>query len=166
MRISGQFAALAPPLLCVAALVLASGCTALDDYLPGTPFTPDQPEAAVTLTGEMHADRISAPTTGCPPGGTVFWGQVTNTGDLNVTEVSIAIDVFDAASASLGTFGGSVFNGDVVTDDTDPDNPIVVAGTSLEVDQAGTFTVCTPVPYGTAARTEYRTRFIVVEEEQ
>jgi hypothetical protein len=164
MNCSRHLAALARPLLCAAALAVAPGCTAWDDWLPGTPFTPDQPEAAVTLTGEMHADRIAESTTGCTPGGTIFWGQVTNTGDLDVTEVVIAIGVFDAAGVSLGTFGGSVFNGEVETDDTDPDNPIVIAGTSLVVDQSGTFTVCTPVPYGTAARTEYQTRFSVVEE--
>jgi hypothetical protein len=164
MNTRRAFFALVGLLLSVAALALTPGCTKWDDWLPGSPFTPAQPEAEGTLTGAMNAERIAESTTGCTPGGTVFWGQVTNTGDMDVTEVSIAIDVFNAAGVSLGTFGGTVFNGEVETDVTDPDHPIVIAGTSLVVDQSGTFTVCTPVPYGTAAHTEYQTRFIVVEE--
>ena len=154
------------PLL--AALLLAPGCTQWDDWLPGTPFTPDQPEGEVTLAGEMHIDPITVSGEGCAPGGTILWGLVRNTGDLDVTDVSISIDVFDGAGGFLGTYGGDVYNGEVETVELEDGSTIDIVGTSLTADpdgngQSGSFNVCTPVPYGAAARTEYLTSFRIVE---
>ena len=82
---------------------------------------------------------------------------------MDVSDVMIYIDAFNAGGSLLGTFSGNVFNGEVDSDDTDPDNPIVRAQTSLEVDQAGTFSVCSPLPSGSVASAEYRTAFVVVD---
>lgn len=150
-----------------ATLLLAPGCTLWDDWLPGDPFTPEQPKGEVTLTGEMNVDPITASSPGCSPGGTVFWGSVINSGDLDVTDVSIAITAFDAAGGALGTFSGKVFNGETEEiKDADGNVVAIVAGTSLEIRQSGAFNVCAPVPAGAVARTEYRTSFTIVEPEQ
>ena len=147
----------------IGVLSLAPGCTYLDKYenLPGTPFTPDQPEAAVTVVGEIDIGPVEKASEGCIPGGTLFWGEARNTGDQNVNDVVIHIEAYSGAGAPLGTFSGHVFNGTVDVDDTDPDNPVVRAQTSLDVDQSGTFSVCSPLPAGSVARAEYRTSFVV-----
>ena len=128
-----------------AALSVAPGCTYLDKYegFPGTPFTPDQPEAAVTVVGEIGIDTVEKASEGCIPGGTLFWGNARNTGDQDVNDVMIHINAFNAAGAALGTFSGSVFNG------------------TVDVDQSGSFSVCSPLPAGSVARAEYRTSFVV-----
>jgi hypothetical protein len=163
MRQLSRLAACALALGLAGALLAAPGCTLFDDWpeggLKGSPFTPDQPEAAVTLTGEMYSNRIVEAGDGCVPGGTFFWGQVTNTGDLDVTNVSISITVYDAAGNPFGSWSGQVFNGEV--DEADPDNPL--AGNSLVVKQSGSFNVCTSVPFGSAASTGYRTSFTPIE---
>ena len=148
-----------------AALLLAPGCTYLDKYegFPGTPFTTDQPEGEVTVVGQIEIGAIEKDSKGCVPGGTLFWGNARNTGDENVSDVMIHIEAFTAGGASLGTYAGNVFNGTVDVDDTDPDNPLVRAHTSLEVDQSGTFSVCSPLPFGSVARTEYRTSFVIID---
>lgn len=164
MRDVRRTAACARALWLSAALLLSPGCTLYDEYAPGEPFTPTQPEGSVTLVGEINGAPIVAASDGCAPGGTVFWGLVSNTGDLDVTNVSISITVFGASGGSLGVWSGPVYNGEVETIETGPDSPpIDVAGTSLEVDTSGSFSVCTTVPYGSAARTEYRTSFTEVE---
>lgn len=147
----------------IAVLSLAPGCTYFDRYenFPGTPFTPDQPEAVVTVVGEIGIGAVEKASEGCIPGGTLFWGSARNTGDQDVNDVMIHIEAFNGAGVPLGTFSGSVFNGTVDIDDTDPDNPIVRAHTSLDVDQAGTFSVCSPLPAGSVTRAEYRTSFVI-----
>jgi hypothetical protein len=146
-----------------AGILLVSGCTKWDDWLPGSPFTPDQPEGAVTLTGKMNVDPITSSGPGCPPGGTVFWGTVMNTGDLDVTDVEITISAYDGAGGLLGTFRDDVYNGEVEEIELDDGTKVTVVGTSLDVDQSGTFNVCAPVPSGGVARTEYQTSFVTVE---
>ena len=145
-------------LLVAAALVAAPGCTALDDPF-GTSFTLRQPEPRVTLEGELHTDPITGGGAGCTPGGTVFWGSARNTGDVDVVDVSVTVEVFDGGGAVIGSFGASVFNGDVVDDG----NGNEAYGTNLEIDQGGSFTVCTPVPFGAAARADLRFNFIVID---
>lgn len=146
-----------------AALLLAPGCTYLDRFenVPGTPFTPDQPEAEVSVVGEIAIGAVEKDSEGCILGGTLFWGSARNTGDQDVNDVRIDIEAFNAAGALLGTFSGSVFNGTVDVDDTDPAKPIIRAQTSLAIDQAGTFSVCSPLPFGSVDRAEYRTSFVV-----
>lgn len=136
-------------------------CTLFDDYLSGTPFTLDQPEAAVTLEDRIYADPIAETTDSCVAGGTVFWGRVRNTGDITVEDVFISIDVFDPADVFLGSFRDHVVNGNVTPGDDDFDRP----GTILLVGEAGYFNVCATVPFGSVGRTEYRTEFVVINTE-
>jgi hypothetical protein len=149
--------------LLAAVVGLAQGCTALDDYLPGTPFTPDQPAGEVTVVGAINADRIELSTEDCAAGGTIFWGTARNTGDLDLNDVFIVIDAFGPSGALLGTYRTNVFNGEVTAADTTEPGAFDIASTSLAVDQSGTFDVCAPLPHGSVARTDYRTEFIVVE---
>jgi hypothetical protein len=149
------------PLLAV--IGLAPGCTALDDYLPGTPFTPDQPAGEVTVVGAINADRIAQSNEACAAGGTLFWGTARNTGDLDVVDVFIVIDAFGPTGALLGTYRTNVFNGEVTAADTTEPGAFDIASTSLAVDQSGTFGVCAPLPHGSVARTEYRSDFIIIE---
>lgn len=143
------------------AWLLLPGCTLFDDYLPGTPFTPTQPVAEVTVDGGIQTSLITAPTgEGCVPGGTAFWGRARNTGDVDVVDVSITIEAFAGNESFLGSFSGSVFNGDVVDNPDGADS----YGTDLEVDQSGSFTICTTIPFGAVARTEYLTHFVVIDE--
>jgi hypothetical protein len=50
-----------------------------------------------------------------------------------------------------------------LTGDT-PETTTQVAGTSLAVDQSGTFAACTRLAPGSVAGTAYRTDFIIVSE--
>jgi hypothetical protein len=177
VRQGRRFPRFSRTILLAVALGFAPGCTALDDYLPGTPFTPDQPEGEVTVVGPINADRIEQSTEKCAGGGTLFWGTARNTGDLDLNDVFIVVDAYGPAGALLGSFRTEVFNGEVVeasdtaatgadaaaTDATATD----IASTSLDVDQSGTFDICTSLPYGSVARTEYHTGFtvVVLEEE-
>jgi hypothetical protein len=145
-----------------AVVVLAPGCTALDDYLPGTPFTPDQPEGEITVVGVINNDRVEANTENCSVGGTLFWGTARNTGDLDADDVYIVIDAFGPTGALLGSYRTNVFYGEAVPVEPAvpgssdiPSTSLDIATTSLAVDQSGTFNVCTPLPYGSVTRTEY-----------
>jgi len=151
-------------LLLSAVVGFAQGCTALDDYLPGTPFTPDQPAGEVTVVGAINNDRVEQNTEGCAVGGTMFWGTARNTGDVIVDDVFIVIDAFGPTGALLGSYRTNVFNGEILTEG-DPTVPgsFDAASTYLVVDQSGTFSVCAGLPYGSVARTEYRTEFIFIE---
>ncbi len=148
-------------LLLATILGFAPGCTLFDDYLPGTPFTPDQPVAEVTLEGEIAIDRASGISDGCSNGDAVLWGTVRNTGDLDVDEVFITVDVFDASDHLLGSYRVNVFNGEV-TPGTD-ENSVDSFSTNLLVDQAGVFEICAPLASETVARTDYRTDFIIID---
>ena len=161
MRSSAFSATLVRALLCTVVCAMTPACTAFDDYLPGTPFTPDQPEGAVTLEGTIQADAVPEGSVVCAAGGTMLWGTVRNTGDVDVDEVTIEIDVFGPAGEFLGTYGGDVFNGETAPP-VGSDAP-AVALTNLVVDQTGFFEVCAAVPVGSVSRTEYRTFFIVLE---
>jgi hypothetical protein len=154
-----------PALLCAALCALAPACTGFDDYLPGTPFTPDQPTAAVTLVDGIYADVVPSDSVVCNPGSTMLWGTVKNTGDLDVDEVFIEIDVFGPGGAFLGTYGGDVFNGET-TSPVGSEGAVEVALTDLAVDQAGYFQVCAAVSAGSISRTDYRTSFVVIERSQ
>ena len=136
----------------------------LDDVLPGTPFTPDQPLAQVTVVGEINISSASG-ATGCSAGRALLWGIARNTGDLDVNDVFIEITALDANNVALGTYRTNVFNGDLVTvTGATPEESTTVAGTFLAVDQAGSFEVCTNQAFGSVAATTYRTDFIVVGE--
>lgn len=148
-------------LFSVTLCALAPACTGFDDFLPGTPFTLKQPKGAVTLVGEIHADAVPSGSAVCDPGSTMLWGSVRNTGDVDVDEVFIEIDVFGPGGAFLGRYGGDVFNGDTVS--IGEENPVEVALTNLAVDQVGIFQVCAAVSAGSISRTEYRTSFVVIE---
>ena len=144
-----------------AILGLAPGCTLFDDYLPGTPFTPDQPAAEVTVQGGINSDRTAGGAESCTPGGTVFWGTARNTGDVDVDEVFITINAFDAAGNVLGSYRTNVFSG-TITEGTAVGASASVS-TSLLVDQSGVFEVCTSLPFGSVARTDYHTDFLVIQ---
>jgi uncharacterized protein (AIM24 family) len=168
MKLSPRLAVHVRALGLAVALLALPGCTLFDFWpeggLEGQPFTPDQPEGEVTLSGVMNSDRIVVAREGCTPGNTFFWGQVTNTGDMDVTSVSISITVLDGAGRQLGTWSAPVYNGEVEEiKDADGNVITTVAGTFLAVDSSGTFTVCTSVPFGTAGGTEYHTSFVEVE---
>jgi hypothetical protein len=151
-------------LLLLAVLGLAAGCTALDDYLPGTPFTPDQPQGQVTVVGAINNDRVEEDTEDCAVGRTLFWGTVRNTGDLDVEDVFIVIDAYGPAGDLLGSYRTNVFSGTVTPADPTVPGSFDIASTNLVVDQDGGFSVCVPLSYGSVARTEYRTEFMVVVE--
>lgn len=151
-------------LFTVTLCALAPACTGLDDFLPGTPFTPDEPTAAVTLVDEIYADVVPSGSAVCDPGGTMLWGSVRNTGDLDVDEVFIEIDVFGPGGGFLGRYGGDVFNGETVS--IGEEDPVEVALTNLAVDQTGYFQVCAGVSAGSISRTEYRTSFVVIERSE
>jgi hypothetical protein len=151
-------------MLLVLAVGLAQGCTALDDYLPGTPFTPDQPEGQVSVVGEINNDRVEENTDGCAVGGTLFWGTARNTGDLDLDDVFIEIEAFGPTGDLLGTYRANVFNGEVVAADPEVPGATDIASTNLVVDQSGTFSVCSPLSYGSVVTTKYRTGFVVIEK--
>ncbi len=152
-------AATARALLVAVLLAALPACTLFDDYLPGSPFTLREPAGEVTVEGEVVPYPILTASEGCNPGGTVFTGRARNTGDVGVSDVSITLDVFDASGAVLGSFSGGIFNGTIADD---PDG-FSTFGTDLEIDQLGAFSVCTPIPFGAAARTEHFTQFVVVD---
>jgi len=165
-------------LLLAAVVGLAPGCTLLDEILPGTPFTPDQPVAEVTVVGKINIDRATGNREGCSTGRALLWGIARNTGDLDVDDVFIEIDALNSNNGVIDTYRVNVFNGDVsevtppevtppeVTppEVTPPETPVQIAGTSLAVDQSGIFSVCTGLAYGSVAGTAYRTDFIVASE--
>jgi hypothetical protein len=139
----------------------APGCTLFDSVLPGSPFTPDQPKAEVTVDGDIHVDVSTGGD--CPAGRTLLWGTARNSGDVDVDDVYITIEALDGNRNVLGSSRVHVFNG-VVSGGTTPEEPIQTAGTSLTVDQAGTFAACSGVPAGAIAATSYRTDFLVISE--
>ena len=143
-------------LLLAAAVALAPGCT-----LFGDAFLPEQPQAEVTVVGEINIDRATVDSLDCSAGSTLFWGTARNSGDLDVDDVFIEIDALDSGNRVLGTYRANVFNGDVTaaTEET-----VQVAGTSLAVGESGSFRVCAPLAAGSVAGTAYRTDFIVVSE--
>lgn len=148
-------------LLLAAVVGISPGCTLLDDILPGTPFTPDQPTPEVTVQGEINISR-SGGGDGCSAGRAVLWGIAKNTGDLDLNDVFIEIDALDASGAVLGTYRVNVFNGEVTVGTEE--EPAQLAGTSLAVDESGTFSACTQQAYGSVAGTAYRTDYIIVNE--
>ena len=149
-----------PGVVLLAATVgLAPGCT-----LFGDKFLPEQPLAEVTVQGKINIDAGSGVEAGCSAGAALFWGIAKNTGDVDVDDVFIEIDALDANNAVLGSYRGNVFNGTIteVTGATSKDT-VSTAGTSLAVDESGTFSVCSSLPAGSVARATYRTDFIVIE---
>jgi hypothetical protein len=154
------------------AVGLAPGCTLLDDYLPGTPFTPDQPVAEVTVVGKINIDSVTVtiednPLTvadeHCSAGRALLWGTARNTGDLDVVNVTITIDALDANNAVLDTYRGYVYNGEFTEADPETGAPLIF-GTSLVLDQSGSFSVCTQLSAGSVAGTAYRTNFTVIDK--
>jgi hypothetical protein len=157
-----RFSRVSGTLLLAAVVALAPGCTLLDDILPGTPFTPDQPVAEVTVQGKINIDRVTESSEGCSAGRALLWGTARNTGDFDLDDVFIEIDALDAGNRVLATYRVNVFNGEV-TGGTKED-PIPIAGTSLAVDESGTFAACTGLAFGAVAGTSYRTDFIIISE--
>lgn len=154
-------------LLFAVAVGLAPGCTLFDDILPGTPFTPDQPKAEVAVVGQVNIDTITMSREGCSAGSVLFWGIAQNIGDLDVDDVIIEIDALGADGGVLDTYRGNVFNGDVTpaTEASETaEATIQISGTSLAVDQSGTFSVCTRLAAGSVTGTASRFDFIVIEE--
>lgn len=150
---------LLPIVLLAAAVGLGAGCTLFDDYMPGTPFSLDQPVKELSVEGEINIDSAGG-SGSCPAGRAVFWGTVRNTGDVEVEGVSIVIDAYNSAGALLGSFSGSVYNGTIETNDDES----ITAETSLEVDQAGVFEVCSSLAFGSVARAEGRADGFVIED--
>jgi hypothetical protein len=148
-----------------AAVALLPGCTLLDEVLPGTPFTPDQPRGEVTVVGKINVDGVTRGSADCATGRALLWGIARNTGDVDVDDVYIEIDALDGGGNVLGTYRTHVFNGTVteVTGAT-PEDTVSLAGTSLLVDQTGSFSVCTNLGAGAVVGTRYRTDFILIEE--
>ena len=140
-------------LLLAAAGALAPGCT-----LFGDAFLPEQPQAEVTVVGEINIDRATVDSLDCSAGDTLFWGTARNTGDLDVDDVFIEIDALDSGNGVLGTYRVNVFNGEVTPA---TEGTVQVVGTSLAVDQSGSFWVCAQLAAGSVAGTAYRTDFIV-----
>lgn len=169
-------------LLLVVVAGLAPACTLFDEILPGTPFTTDQPVGEVTVVGRINIDRVSRstednPTTeaneSCSAGSAMLWGTARNTGDVDVDDVYIEIDALDANNSVLATYRVHVFNGEIgqvtaptgtttTTTTTTTVDPVETAGTSLAVEEAGTFEVCTQLSVGSVAGTAYRTSFIIL----
>lgn len=149
-------------MLLAAVVALAPGCTLFSDT-----FLPEQPKAEVTVVGEINIDRATVSGPDCAAGRTLFWGIARNTGDLDVDDVFIEIDALDAGNGVLGSYRGNVFNGEVTpgTEGTETTAATAqISGTSLAVDQSGTFSVCAPLSPGAVAGTAYRTDFIIVNE--
>jgi hypothetical protein len=165
-----RFSRISGALLLAAVVALAPGCS-----LFGDSFLPEQPLAEVTVVGEINIDRATVDSSDCAVGSTILWGIARNTGDLDVNDVFIEIDALDANNSVIGTYRVHVFNGEIAeitppppstTPPTTPEEPIQVAGTSLAVDQSGTFEVCARLSAGSVAGTAYRTDFIIVSEIQ
>lgn len=146
---------------------LAPGCTLFDDLTSGTPFTPDQPKAEVTVVGGINIDTATRSQVGCSAGRAILWGIARNTGDLDVDDVFIEIDALGADGGVLDTYRVHVFNGDVTTATEATETTEATsqaAGTSLDVDESGTFHACTRLGAGSVSGTAYRTDFIVISE--
>jgi hypothetical protein len=148
-RISGA-------VLLAAVVALAQGCTIFDVFLT------EQPLAEVTVVGEINIDRVTADKENCPAGSTLFWGIARNTGDLDVDDVSIEIAALDSGNRVLGRYRAHVFNGEISVGTEE--GALEVAGTSLAVDQSGSFEVCAQV--GSVAGTTYSTDFTIITETQ
>jgi hypothetical protein len=124
--------------LLVIALSLAAGCTTNDS------FTFPDPLAEVTLLRELYSRNVN--------GVTMYWGTVKNTGDVDVENVSMVIDVFGVGGALLGRFRGIVSQSveeEAVVDD-------------LAIDEIGSFLIITSVPFGTESRVEHHTEFTLI----
>jgi hypothetical protein len=141
-----------------AAICTAPACTLFDDYLPGTPFTTEQPIMQLSVVGEVNVDRSSG-TDECPAGRALFWGLVHNTGDVDVDGVTIIVDAFDAAGAQIGSFSGDVFNGNVETSASGS----ATAETTIAVDESGTFEICSSLGFDSVARAEGHASGFVIE---
>lgn len=164
-----RFSRLSGVVLLIVALALAPGCTLFDDLFEGTPFTPDQPVGEVTVVGKINIDSVTVSREGCSAGRVLLWGIARNTGDLDVEDVTIEIDALGANSVVLDTYRVSVFNGQVAAateESEDTEASPQTAGTSLAVDESGTFHACTRLAPGSVVDTSYRTQFIVVSEIQ
>jgi len=146
-------------LLLAAVVGLAPGCT-----LFGDKFLPEQPQGEVTLQGMINVDSASGLTEECAAGAAMIWGTARNTGDVDVDDVFIEIRAYDANNGLLGTYRTNIFNGEIteVAGATEED-AVSIAGTSLAVDQSGTFSVCTNLSAGSVAKIAYRTDFIVID---
>ena len=157
-------------LLLAVVVGLAPGCTLLDDILPGTPFTPEQPVAEVTLQGAINIESTTAGMTYfdpvaqtdqfCSAGSALLSGIVRNTGDMDVVNVTITIDVLGANNAVLDRCRGYVYNGEFTPADPATGAPLSF-GTSLDLDKSGSFAVCSRLSAGSVAGTAYRTNFTV-----
>lgn len=158
---SQRYPRLSGALLIAAVVALATGCTLLDEILPGTPFTPDQPLAEVTVVGQINIDPVTLDQEDCPAGSALLWGTAKNTGDLDLVDVFIEIDALNSGGGVMGTYRTNVFNGEIVeaTEET-----VQIVGTSLAVEQSGSFSVCARQSAGSVAGTAYRTDFIVTSE--
>ncbi len=143
-------------------VALAPGCTLFDEVLPGSPFTPEQPVAEVTVVGKINIDPVTEGREDCAVGRALLWGIARNTGDRDLEDVFIEIDALNAGGGVLASYRVNVFNGDVSVGPEE--GAVQVAGTSLAVDQSGAFSVCTNLSYGSVAGTAYRTDFIVIDE--
>jgi hypothetical protein len=139
---------------------LAPGCTLFSDSL-----VPKQPQGEVTVVGAINIDGTTLGREGCSAGRALLWGIARNTGDVDVDDVFIEIDALGANNVVLDTYRVNVFNGEQTEVPSDgSETTIQVAGTSLTVDQSGSFHVCTRLAPGAVTGTAYRTDFIVVNE--
>jgi hypothetical protein len=146
--------------LLAAVLGFAPGCT-----LFGEPFVTQQPTGEVTVQGGINIDSASGIEAGCSAGRALLWGTARNTGDVDLDDVFIEIDALDANRNVLGTYRVNVFNGDISeVPGATPAETTSSAGTSLAVDESGTFSVCTGLSAGSVVSTAYRTDFIIIEE--
>jgi len=133
---------------------LLAACTIDDRFLLPEP----EPEVSLEVISGDPAPRE----TSCPAGTTVYWGRARNTGDVFLYDVVAVVDVFGGAGELLGRFSGSVFNGESGSDEFGNSNP----DTTLDVDQAGDFVVCTSVPWGIAGRADVRFEYVIFESEE
>lgn len=123
----------------------------------------DDPEGEVSLSGELYQSNDQ--------GSIYYFGAARNTGDVDVQNVKVHIDVFDASGAFLGRFTGPVSTSvEVVTplveDEEEEGEEIIIINDSLEVDEQGNFGVDTAVGFGRGAREEVTFSFTTITFEE
>lgn len=142
--------------LLILGTVLVAGCTSIWGGF-------DDPEGEVSLSGELYQSNSG--------GSTYYFGAAMNTGDVDVENVKVHIDVFDGSGAYLGRFSGAVTTGaEVVTplvvEEGEEEEEIIVINDSLAVDEQGNFGVGTTVGFGRAAREEVTFSFTSITFEE
>ena len=138
-RNAGRFLLPAAVLL----LLASAGCTSMG-------FGFDDPVGEMSLVGDLESR--------CSGGGTFYFGNARNTGDLTLRDVVAYVDVYNGAGGFIGRYEGPVSKSADVEQIKDEEgevlDEIVTFDDIFEVQEMGVFSIQAGVACGSAAREE------------